>query len=351
MTNNTLQICNGMNNGLSLQRKGYNVLSFIHTFDGPLKDFKTYDEYEKRFNDFARVLQDVYGCSFNDFARFEQDPCAFQKDGSYHDEYERMFFGSKNGKLSPISGEDFHHILRAQEEVCFWLSPRFEDHILLSLVIQLFDLYGIDPQILRIKIVTEFSLETVLPSLTLTKIQIDYFRQAWASLTSPTPDKIMEMIRGPQEFFFKDGLVKYLERFPYSQTGINGCERAIFEAYFLEALYEGKDVISVARVIGRAWFGRYHYSDSFYIHWRLINMTDKHAKQPVFIFHEDHSFNIGNFYTGGISLTDFGRAVFTGKAKWLEENDIEYDVGGLHLSSKNNQMYFSDMIFSSTCKI
>lgn len=349
--NNTLQICNGNSSAGSLRVAGYNfILMFTHGFDGPVQDFQRYEEYEKRSASFIEMLMKNAWGFCGDFAH--------------------MFFITDRNKESclysetefqiPISGEKVINILREQNEIHFWLTNNFSEHILLTLIIKLFDLYEIDMHKLRIKWMptaqdrdgNEFmvrSLGWIAPeqmkkiqnSEPLTHQQVEYFRKVWFAITYSTPDKWIELAHYPNQFNLIEGMKEYLDRLPDSRTGLNYCQRMLLKACLLSRKSK-----KAARVIGEViGFERYDTLSDVYIDWWLKSLSAGTAKMPACIVEtpnekEDQSV-IGNQY---VSLTDYGRALLDGKANWLTDNEVDYYVGGLHVSSLEHKYHFYDEI-------
>jgi hypothetical protein len=384
----SLQICYGMSAAGSLRQAGYDyILMFTHDFNGPLQDFKTYEAYENR-------------------SHFLQEESA--KRYGVYEGYEQMFFLSDKIKSPtphtemepqvPVRAEDFVNIIKGQDQIFFWLSKGFQEHILLSLLIRLFDVYGIDSKKIQIKTVTEnddpygvkydiyspqmksrdliiaksaectdvhehfermskpgsevgFSiyrigrvsapvLETVQTSSSLTDSQISYFRDAWLALTAPTPEALIQLSHRPNEFYFLEGLREFMDRLPHSKSGLNACEREILNALYKSDQHSMKIGQVVGNIIGKEG---YFPMDDSYVYACIKRLSDQHAKMPALVIGPPIE-DVDAMYLENITLTDFGRAICAGDANWLEENEIEGDVGGLHVSSRERQLFFSDDI-------
>lgn len=349
MSKSILQICYGMSAAGSLRHAGYDsVMMFTHDFDGPLHDFKTYEEYESRSHSLHEEMAEKYGT---------------------YGQYEQMFFmldktkpallSVDSGQQIPLMSEDFVDIIKEQDEIHFWLSKGFHEHILLSLIIRLFDLYSIDLQKIRIKTVTEAydyhkvkyevyhigrvspntfaAIQTAYP---LSSSQLSYFRDAWFALTAPTPHLLINLSHRSNEFHFLEGLKEFMDRLPDSKSGLNACEREILRALHDTDQHSTKIGKIMGPIMGREG---YVFKDDSYIYTCVKRLSDQHAKKPALVIGPLLG-GVDAMYLECITFTDFGKALSTGEANWLDENDIDYDVGGMHLSSKDNQIYFSNHI-------
>lgn len=260
----------------------------------------------------------------------------------------------------PINGENVINILREQKEIHFWLTNNFSEHILLTLIIKLFHLYEIDKHKLKIKWLpiaqgrdgNEFlvrNLGWMSPeqmkknqnSIPLTVQQIDYFVKVWTAITSPSPDKWIELAHYPSQFNLIEALKQYLERLPDSKTGFNYCQRMLLKACLLDGSSKNAAQI-IGEVIG---FERYDTLSDVYIDWWLKGLSGGAAKVPACTIEAINERN-DQSVTGNqcVSLIDYGRALLEGKENWLKDNDVDYYVGGIHISSLGRKFYFSDEI-------
>lgn len=349
---NILQICNGNSAAGTMRHAGYNfILMFNHGFDGPMQDFQSYEEYEKRS---ASFLDSVIDSSWG-----------------FPDDFKHMFFVTDRNKNSPfysatnfqvpILGEDVIQILRDQKEIHFWLTPNFSEHILLSLIIRLFDFYAIDPQKIKIKwvpvckdwqgnsspprgigIVSHIEMHNHQNSFPLSNQQMAYFRKVWTAITSPTPDKWVELTHYPNEFSFIEGLKQFLGRFPCSQNGLNFIQRKL-----LNGCTQKNNPVWAINIIVPIM--ELNNVSEFYVYWWLKGLSNSTANPPACTI-ETHPEKadlslIGRQY---VTLTDYGRALLEDKANWLEDRDVDYYVGGIHVTSSSK--YFCDEI-SKQCSL
>lgn len=317
-----LHICNGFSTAGSFRLAGLqNVLIFTLGFDGPLKDFQSYGEYRKVLWGFYRSLIDH----------------------ELHPPVEELFYVQSTQKNQPpaaVSGELLHKTLKEHEEIFLWISAGFAENLLLAFLVRLFDLYQVPLRKLRIKQITHRksnvgtfrirSMAEVPPHALVTEAKIrllqeqeaELLRSGWQALTHPSPGKLIEYIKRPSVTLFQKGLNEFIQRLPSRTDGLNFCERMLLKAYQV-----GEESMSVARLIGEVIsVERLDFISEYYARWRLENLSDHIAKNPAFVFDNSAS-------RPRVSLTDFGRTLCKGTAKWFDENDIDYYVGGLHTST------------------
>ncbi len=311
----SLQICFGMSAAGLLRHAGYEqILIFTQGFDGPLQDLKTYEAYEKAFQDFQKVISSP---------------------NLYIDEFSiAPLFCYSQGlcQSTPLSSTEFIRIINACEESVIWLSLGFHENLLLVFLIRLFTLYSlplkkikvrrIETQIIQgklepilsVSMIPQEGIKTAPPPTPLDQSEIDLLIKGWEAITSSEPETIEAYLTIPSTTCFQEGLKDFRNRMPSSKTGLNRSQTELLEAYPLDQPFENP-----LRLIGRA-MGILHIDITFdlYIQWNLLLLTNLRSKNPAFLLTE-----------AGISLTDFGRSLLEGKANWLDKNPIDYYVGGL----------------------
>jgi hypothetical protein len=318
----SLQICFGMSVAGSLVHAGYEqILIFTQGFDGPLQDLKTYEDYEKAFQDFQKVMSspNIY---------IDELPIA-----------PLFCYWQGLGQSTPLSSTEFIRIINECDESVIWLSLGFHENLLLVFLIRLFNLYSlplkkikvrrVETQIINGKsepmvsvgMIPQQGLKAAAPSIPLDQSEIDLLIKGWEAITSLEQETIEAYLSIPSTTRFQESLKDFRNRMPSSKTGLNRCQTELLEAYPLDQRFENP-----LRLIGTA-MGKLHIDITFdlYIQWNLLLLTNLRARNPAFLITDPFT------KERRISLTDFGRSLLEGKANWFDENPVDYYVGGLHI--------------------
>lgn len=243
------------------------------------------------------------------------------------------------------------NLLNDFEHIYVWVSTGLEDQLLILFVIYLIELIGSNPEKIRvvqyeshpsgnflISSMGQLSPEqmSVHPAPTLlTQTHIKAYQKAWAALTSDSPSQLAQLVtssRQPNKHTIK-ALQYMLRRYPYSDTGLN------FWDYQLLANVQ-KHGPSVSRVIGYTLASDLIEEDSvgdLYLFSRLNKLSSNEIAEPLFTLSGTQT---SSFSSSEVTLTNFGKAVLSGEVSSYPTNTIDYWVGGVHLSSSNNNLWF-----------
>jgi len=324
----SLQICSGESAMGSLIQAGYApVMSFSQGFDGPLQDFKTYEEYERAFQKFLYEI-----CEENS-------------------EYRILFpvplFSYRHGpdRSLPISSSEFVKIINEHDEVVIWLSLCFQEQLLLAFLIRLFTLYSLPLEKLKIRrietqiingksetmiavgMIPPTAMTAAAPPTSLDKSEIELLIKGWATITSSNPEVMETYLRLPPTTRFQEGLKDFRTRLPSPKTGLNRCQTELLEAYPLDQPSINAHYL-IGTVMGKLFEARHRdVMNDLYVQWLLMQMTNLDAPQPAFIISDPYT------RVHCVSITDFGRALLEGKANWMDENLVDYYVGGVHVKN------------------
>jgi hypothetical protein len=325
----SVQICFGASSGGSLFAGGFEpVLAFNLTFDGRFQDFKTYEEYETTSQTFLQGISQ------------------YSKIVDGFDVGIAPLFSYKKDHNPPVSvtGDEFINITKEADDVIVWLSLGFHEHLLLAFLIRLFTRYslplekikvrrmetylfnGRHEKILSIGMVSPAGLKEAVAPTPLQQVEIDLLTQGWEAITSSNPQKMEAYLNITPTTHFQEGMRDFQGRFPSSKSGLNCCQTELLEVYPSDQASVNANWL-VGTVIGRN-FSRESLDIFFdgYVIWNLMQLTNLHSPRPAFV--------ITNPYTREhhVSLTDFGRALLKGNGNWMDENPVDYHVGGIHVN-------------------
>lgn len=119
-------------------------------------------------------------------------------------------------------------------------------------------------------------------------------------------------------------------RYPDKKTGLSYCDEQILK-------YAAEKGPQVARVVGYT-IGFYEAMDSLgdlYVFDRVRRLSQHVLATPLLEFSGDQN----KMRASEVRLTDFGRAVLSGKANAISENGIEDWIGGVHLSGNRSSAH------------
>ena len=245
-----------------------------------------------------------------------------------------------------LTGNEFIKIMKQCDDVIVWVSLGFNEQLLLAFLVRLFTRYSLPLEKIKVRKIETylyngkpediFNIGMVPPEglkeapvpTPLQQVEIDLLIQGWDAITSPTPEKMEAYLSLPPTTHFQKGLKDFQNRFPSSKTGLNRCQTELLEAYPLDQSSVSANFLWCT-VIGKGRDkGRFDGVHDGYVIWHLMQMTNVYASRPAFM--------MTNPYTREhqISLTDYGCALLDGKANWMDENAVDYYVGGIHV--KNN---------------
>ncbi len=166
--------------------------------------------------------------------------------------------------------------------------------------------------------------------------QLDACRAAWAAYTAPDPEALqnlaaMEYSAMPH---LQSALRLILRRYPRRDTGLSHWDYTLLR----NAAKHGPNA---TRVMGELMFELSEEGDStgdIYLNHRMQQLADTLNPQPLIQLRSDT-----DGYRGTeVNLTDFGRAVLEGRASAYPTNPIDEWIGGVHLSSAEDRLWFHD---------
>jgi len=236
------------------------------------------------------------------------------------------------------------------EAATLWVGTVLEEQLLLAWVVRLLKLVGADPLRLRviqftrvpgkpeqpvsIWVLNPDQLYDHPPAEPLTEEVVEALEEAWCAVTSPEPDALLRLIAaepGPIPHL-RRALKCFLDRFPDASMGVTLSERDLLR--FTEP--EGP---SMARVMGHVLGERvegFDWASDHYLFTRVRRLADPSLLRPALTL-SGRKVSIGRTE---VALTETGRDVLAGRANFVELNGIDDWVGGVHLQSAQNRVWF-----------
>lgn len=270
-----------------------------------------------------------------------------------HGFYKSMY--SETGDL--LIEEHKHDILlntnklKEAEKVILWLGSGIEEQLLLVWTVQLFRIISAD--IKKVRVVQFYkepdrgfevvSISVLNPDQllahpspkTLSKDKIRYLAKVWDALTAPKPDALLGLIDDrPQrtQNLLQRSLKYLLWRFPDYITGLTYWDNELLKS----TLAEGpKATRIIAHTIG------YHMDNldwvgDLYLYYRLRRLGDKLLKKQLVKL----TGKSRKMRDTEVHLTETGQQILDGKVNFVEINGIDEWVGGMHLQSKTNEVWY-----------
>lgn len=157
------------------------------------------------------------------------------------------------------------------------------------------------------------------------------YRAAWTAITNDTPEALVE-IAGSGPDTVPRILSNLLKRYPKRETGLS-----LWDSMLLAQI--GENGPNATRVIAEVLCDIWETGDSTgdgYLLYRLKQMASTRNPQPLLQLKGSSD----SYREAEVTLTDFGRAVLNGRASACPTNPIDEWIGGVHLSSAEDRLWF-----------
>lgn len=248
--------------------------------------------------------------------------------------------------------------IKKADKVTLWIGTCLNEQILLVWIVQLFKIISADIE--KLQVIQFFkepdntyeiiSVGVLNPEQLIKhpsprspgKDEISYINNVWSALTSSKPNELIELINDKSQTplnLMKRSLKFLMGRFPDYKSGLNNWDNQLLK-------YTNAKGTNAARIIGYTmgysmenldWIG-----DIILLH-RLRRLGDESLiKQAVTI-----TGTSTRMHDTEAHLTDFGEKVLNGEANLTEINGIDEWIGGIHLQSNTNNIWYrkDDAIF------
>lgn len=242
------------------------------------------------------------------------------------------FYHVKNTLIPVFSLEK----LLPYQNVYVWVSRTFKDHLMLAQVIKFFPHNNI--YVFRVYEnwsvgeVNEKKIQDCKPKLLNAEEKKVYYN-LYEVVCSDNISLIKIFLGKNFNDILQKGAKQFWERLPKRSNGLNKCDELI-----LYTIHLHKEPINQMRIVGKILcldlFDRFSEG---YINHRIERMTN--AVMPCL------KLNLVNDKKE-ISINDYGRGLLNFDTNWLDNNQINEQVGGVTINSINEEIVFQEDILS-----
>ena len=244
------------------------------------------------------------------------------------------------------------HRLSDAEEIYLWVTSGVEEQLLICFIIYLLDLIGADTSKLNLVLFENVAGFKTKPQamglldpeqmanhpdpIKLNKESIDIYRLAWLALSSNKPDALVEFTESddPKRIKIKDALKVLLKHYPDVNSGLNYWDRQLLHYCH----QKGPAVMKIlAYTMGNTTQDGI-YAGDYYLFSRLKNLAREDLPEPLLRL----SGQSATYRELNASLTPFAEDVLSAKRSAYPTNPINEWIGGVHLSSEQNRVWFYD---------
>jgi hypothetical protein len=240
--------------------------------------------------------------------------------------------------------------LRGPDVACVWAGTGNTDQLLISLVIHLVTVIGGDVSAIhvvqfenqpgsgqRVRGTGELSREQLLAHpepRKLSPIELAAYRDAWLAVTAAEPAPVESFgARHPQApWYLRDAVSKVLRRYPDRASGLDHWDQRLLQ----EVRAHGPTTSQVMTVIIDAMLEDGDLVGDLYTFSRLNRMSL--SPKPLV----ELTGNRQQIGRTEVVLSEFGAQVLGGQASSWPANPIDDWAGGVHLSSVNGNLWFSE---------
>jgi hypothetical protein len=284
---------------------------------GPLPPLRTIDEWRRIRQEYLQTLYPEFPFSFADFQR---------------------------DLLSNTQS------LREANSVTLWIGTGLAEQLLLSWMVQLFRVLGIDPEKMR---VIQFSHDPITgdeiqstgmlnpealkahpPAISLNEAALASLVAAWSAVTAPEPKKLVAFLNaepGPLPFLQRS-LQSLMFRFPDVETGLGHWEMELLK----QVVEKGPTAVKVIGFTMIRGLDSLDWVGDAFLFARLRNLADQSLRQPLISLSGDAA----KMREAEVHLTETGKDVLAGKQNSVTVNGIDDWVCGVHLDSVAGQVWF-----------
>lgn len=244
--------------------------------------------------------------------------------------------------------------LNEVETVYIWAGTNIEDQLLILFVIYLVELTSGNFEKIRIvqfesvncfgETLQIFGMGHLYPDdmrknpepIALTPEQVGFYRRAWDAVISDTPLALMQFLASNPTLnqYLAPALHYLLRRYPRIESGLDFWDTQLLN-------HVGKDGNPAVKIISGAWGenGENLEGDPVgetYLFNKILHLGSKDLPEPLLVLSGTQT----SYRDTKVSLTKFGSAVMNGEASFYPANPIDNWVGGVHLSSATDNLWF-----------
>jgi hypothetical protein len=240
--------------------------------------------------------------------------------------------------------------LASASRVYVWAASGNTDQLMVAFLLELLERHGMDPGKIeliefgrmppndrRVLQMGEVDLAQMRAHPTPRPLAVDEwmaYRQAWRALSSSDPARVVTFSNDNPHAseWLKSALRNLLKRYPARESGLG-----VWDMQLLNNVRERGP--NAARAIGYTMGQNQSDGDltsDLYQFSRLMRFASKRLPKPLVMTSGDERTLRGT----SVELTDFGVEVAEGRASYWPSNPIDDWVGGVHLSSARDNLWF-----------
>ena len=161
--------------------------------------------------------------------------------------------------------------------------------------------------------------------------QLAVGQQAWAAVRSSTPQALLDLIATgtPDIPTLAIALDRHLKQLPSIRNGLNLTENLTLQ------ILADKGPMNAARLFG--WYNN-HYEPLTFMgdtgYWNTLDDLAQATQPAITMDKQGEKPN-----TWQVELTDTGHRLLENKLDWLEINTVDRWLGGIHIDTKQNQVF------------
>jgi hypothetical protein len=240
--------------------------------------------------------------------------------------------------------------LNEASTITLWLGNGLEDQITLPWLCWVLRLAGIDHGRVRlvqfpqdfnarghtpsIEILTPKQILQHPPALGLSAEDLSTIDSAWQALTSSMPQPLRDFVCSqPDELPLRRALARLARRYPQHDTGLSHWDHLLLS----NTSHFGP---KAASIVGHTLSGAGLDTDSIgdiWLLWRLRRLADSSLEHPLVALEGDPS----ELRDLSVRMTEAGQRVVSAAVNAVELNGIDDWIGGVHLDSSSNRVWFT----------
>jgi len=266
------------------------------------------------------------------------------------DEFWRGIGDGPDSSDSPYNVLHNDEELRQADRVLLWVGSGLSDQLLLPSTVRLFELIGADPaKLLTVQVsrvpgkhveivglgeLSPGELKTIAASEPISAVGVAELSRVWTALTAPDPRGLVALLREESRSFalLYRALKTMILRYPDVQTGLNYID---WELLKHSKAFGPKAVHVIAHTI----MSNAEHLDpvgDVYLLARIRRLADPHLPHPALELAGDPRSIRGC----EVKVTSTGEEMLAGRRNFIELNGIDDWVGGVHLDSRAEMVWF-----------
>jgi len=260
--------------------------------------------------------------------------------------YKVSFEKSRNDLLANSA------MLRDAEFIYIWVTTGIEDQLLIMFLTYLLEMVEGNTDSIRVIQFEKMPDREFTPSsmgqlssgqilkhpvpILLDQSAVNMYRSAWQALTADKPLKLIQFVTSEKQNnkYIVRALSLMLRRYPDINTGLGYWDKQLL---INTSNYSPSGTKTIAYTLVTDSEDDEYVGDGYLFN-RLKYLASNELPKPLIKYSGRHD----TFRESSVFLTEFGKEVVDGKLSSYPVNPIDEWVGGVHLSSKEGNLWFYD---------